>query len=194
MTVSPLRPKSQKCVPGEALAPPMTRPAPDFRTVFEAEFGYVLGTLRRLGVHGADLEDVAHDVFLHVYRHLGDYDPGRPLRPWLFGFAFRIARDFRALGRHRETATEDLARTRDPAPLADSQLLRGEEVRLALAALGALDLDERAVFVAHDLEELSAPEIAELMQIPINTVYSRLRRARIKFLAQVHKGGERSHP
>jgi RNA polymerase sigma-70 factor, ECF subfamily len=194
VTVSARRPKSHECVPGDASAPKMPRTTLDFRTVFEAEFGYVLGTLRRLGVCGADLEDVAHDVFLHVFRHLGDYDPGRPLRPWLFGFAYRIARDFRALGRHRETASEDLARTRDPAPLADAEALRGEQMRLALAALGALDLDERAVFVAHDLEELSAPEIAELVQIPINTVYSRLRRARIKFIAEVQKGGERRHP
>jgi len=153
----------------------------DFRTVFEAEFGWVMRTLRYLGVRGPDLEDVAHDVFLHVYRHFEDYDPARPLRPWLFAFAYRIARDFRELSRHRQVPLDEPAHIADGAPLPDAAVLRSELQELALRALAGLEAEERAVFVAHDLDGLSATEIAEGLGIPPNTVYSRLRRARVKF-------------
>src|SRR5438128_12143498 len=59
---------------------------PDFAELFEREFEYVWFTLRRFGVSTRDLEDVTHDVFIQVYKHLDRYDPQRPLRPWLFAF------------------------------------------------------------------------------------------------------------
>jgi len=58
----------------------------DFQDVYRREISYVVHTLRRLGVHSAELEDVAHDVFLAVHRHFAERDAARPLRPWLFGF------------------------------------------------------------------------------------------------------------
>ena len=153
----------------------------EFREVFEREFAYVTRTLRYLGVRGHDLEDVTHDVFLHVYRHLHDFDATRPLRPWLFGFAARIARDHRALARHRHEFTAVPTDVRDSAPLAEQLLIESQALAMALLALESLDPDERAVFVAHELDELPVPEVADVLAIPLNTAYSRLRRARSKF-------------
>ena len=154
---------------------------PEFRELFESEFGYVTRTLRYLGVHGHDIEDVAHDVFLHVFRHLPAFDASRPVRPWLFGFAYRIARDFRALARHKHRTDSEPNEPRDAAPIADELLVRTEALTLALQALDTLDGDERAVFVAHELQELPMPEAADALGIALNTAYSRLRRARSKF-------------
>ena len=165
----------------QATAPPLTQEPPEFRELFETEFGYVTRTLRYLGVGSHDIEDVAHDVFLHVFRHLPAFDTSRPLRPWLFGFAYRIARDFRALARHAREADWQPIEPRDAAPTADELLMRNEALSLALQALVALDADERAVFVAHELEELPMPEVADALGIAVNTAYSRLRRARSKF-------------
>jgi RNA polymerase sigma-70 factor, ECF subfamily len=153
-------------------------PAADFATLYRSEFPYVWKTLRRLGAPAADLEDLAHDVFVVVHRHLGDYDPSRPPRPWLFGIALRVVSDFRRLGRNaREIpghAVEVAAS--DPTP---EQRLQGREARaLLMKALDTLDLDRRAVFVLHELDELSMPEIAAALSIPLNTAYSRLRLAR----------------
>jgi RNA polymerase sigma-70 factor, ECF subfamily len=53
--------------------------------------------------------------------------------------------------------------------------------RVVIEALSALDDDRRAVFVMHELDELPAPEIADALGIPVNTVYSRLRVARERF-------------
>lgn len=159
----------------------------EFRELFESEFAYVARTLRYLGVHGHDLEDVTHDVFLHVYRHLHEFDAARPLRPWLFGFAYRIARDFRALSRHRHEFADEPRELSDPAPIAEQLLIESEALLQALQALESLEPDERAVFVAHELDELPVPDVAEALAIPLNTAYSRLRRARSKFEATARR-------
>lgn len=55
----------------------------------------MLATLRQLGVSPRDLEDIAHEVFLRVRKHWHEYNPSRPLRPWLLVFAFRQASEYR---------------------------------------------------------------------------------------------------
>ena len=72
-----------------------------FRSIFEQEFSYVWNALRRLGVAARDLEDLTQQVFLQVHGQLATFDPSRPLRPWLFAFAFHAASNHRKLARHR---------------------------------------------------------------------------------------------
>ena len=67
----------------------------DFDRLFEAELDYVRHSLRRLGVREADLDDEVNEVFLRVHRQLASYDAARPLRPWLFAFAARVAAEHR---------------------------------------------------------------------------------------------------
>jgi RNA polymerase sigma-70 factor (ECF subfamily) len=162
--------------------------APAFRAVFEAEFDYVFHTLYRLGVRRADLEDLTHEVFVAVHRALADYDPARPLRPWLFGIAFRIASTHRRRAHHRrEQPDERAGEAPDATPLADEQLAGEESRRLLLAALDALPIERRAVVVMHDLDGCSAPEIAGAIGVPLNTVYSRLRLGREQLGAAVKR-------
>ena len=160
-----------------------------FRAAFEQELDYVWTTLRRLGVRDADLEDVAHEVFLRVHRRFADYDRARPIRPWLFGFAARVAADYRKLARHRREVWSDGDEAVDPAPLADEQLAALDARALVERGLAALDMDKRTVFVAHDLDGLTAQQIAEALQLPLFTVYSRLRVARERFAATVKRTG-----
>ena len=106
----------------------------DFRTIFELEVGYVMRTLRRLSVAPADLEDQAHEVFLAVHQQLRRYDSSRPLRPWLFGFAFRIASHYRRKAR-RETPLVDADGVPDAADAPDAVLERERRRKLVLDAL-----------------------------------------------------------
>jgi RNA polymerase sigma-70 factor (ECF subfamily) len=151
---------------------------PDFRRLFDAELEYVWHTLRRLGVREHDLEDVTHDVFLAVYKKLHTFDRSRPKRPWLFGFAYRFASDYRKLARHRREVLVLAPEARDPAPSALDQTELGETLDIARRALDTLSLDRRAVFVLHELDECPMPEVARALDIPLNTAYSRLRLAR----------------
>ncbi len=160
-------------------AEPPTVERPAFANVFAAELPYVLRSLRRLGALPADVEDLGHDVFMVVHRELARFDPARPIRPWLFGIAFRVASDHRRLARvRREVPTAQVPDAAALAESAEAHLERADDRALVLAALAALDLERRAVIVMHDLDGFSAPQVAAELGIPLNTAYSRLRLAR----------------
>ncbi len=162
-------------------------PRPDMGALFDEHFDYVWNTLRRLGVRDGDLEDLSHEVFLKVHSRLADYDTTRPLRPWLFGFAYRVAADHRRLARHRHEVFGAPVEAVDPIRPADERIEAGEERALVEAALASMDFDRRAVLVLHDVEEVSVPTIAADLGIPLNTAYSRLRIAREELAAAVNK-------
>ena len=168
----------------EALSAPTTDRGALFRTIFETGFDYVWNTVRRLGVATADLEDVSHDVLLDVYRKLDNYDPARPLRPWLFGFSFRAAAEYRRKKLVRREVNQS-AELVDRAPLAEERLLAEEQRALVAAGLEVLDFNQRAVFVLHDLDGIPIPEVARTLEIPLNTAYSRLRAARERFTVEI---------
>ena len=157
---------------------------PFYEDIYAQELKYVRSSLRRLGVTEADLPDVTQDVFVTVYRRLSTFDRSRPIRPWLFGVAFRVAADHLRLSRHKREVLPDVRLdTEDPAPGPDDALLGRQARALARRALGLLDVRHRTVLVMHDLWDQPANEIAQALQIPLKTVYTRLRIARERFTA-----------
>jgi RNA polymerase sigma-70 factor (ECF subfamily) len=160
----------------------------DLARVYEEHFRYVWRCLRSLGVHDAHLEDALQDVFMVVQRRLGDFDGGAQLRTWLYAIALRIARKYRERLR-REPASLEQTRESHPelalSATGEGAALQNERLALARAALEALSDDQREVFVLARVEQMSAPEIASVVGIPLNTVYSRLRAARLAFEAEV---------
>ena len=154
---------------------------PSSSAIFARDLGYVWTSLRRLGVPQRDLEDLSHDVFFRVYQRLPDYDRERPFRPWLFGFCFRVASDYRRrFANQREILGAELEPT-DPSPDALDRLVQAEATSLAQCVLQSLELERRAVFVMHEIDGAAIPEVAEALGIPLNTAYSRLRLAREQF-------------
>jgi len=168
-------------------AAPSSGLSPSFREIYEAELSYVWHTLRRLGVRDEDLEDLTHDLFVAVYRRLDDYDRTRAIRPWLFGFAYRLAADYRRLARHRREVPLGELEPVDAGPTMDQQLARAHQRKLLQLALDCLDLNRRAVFVMHDVDGCSMPDVAEVLGIQLATGYSRLRSARQLVTAAVHR-------
>jgi len=159
----------------------------NFQQVFEQEFDYVWNSLKRLGVREADAKDVAQEVFITVHGLLGDYDPSRPLRPWLFGIVYRIALRHRALARHRREVFEAAPERADARQSPERALEIQEKQALALRAIQQIDLSRRAVFILHEVDDQPIPEIAEALGIPLNTAYSRLRLAREEFRGAVRR-------
>jgi RNA polymerase sigma-70 factor (ECF subfamily) len=153
----------------------------EFGTIFAEHFNYVWNSLRHFGVHANDLEDLAHEVFLRVHERFDECDQSRPLRPWLFAFAYRVAAAHRRLARHRvEVMGADLNRAADVVRADDALILR-EDGDLALKALEAVEIDRRAVFLLHEIDGVPIPEVAHALGIPTSTAYSRLRLARQEF-------------
>jgi RNA polymerase sigma-70 factor (ECF subfamily) len=163
---------------------PRSSPAkPELAAVFDEHFDYVWKTLRRLGVRDGDLEDVSQEVFLRIHQWLEDYDPARAMRPWIFGFAYRVASDYKRLARHRVEVLGAPVEPADPARRADERIEADQERALVEAALEAVELERRAVLVMHDIDEVPIPAVAQELGIPVNTAYSRLRLAREDFIA-----------
>jgi len=154
--------------------------------LFEEHGDYVWNALRRLGVGRDDLEDLTHDTFMAVFRRWQGYDPARPMRPWLFGFALRIASDHRRRARHRLEVPAD-AEPADLAPGAVEILLERERMALAHRALQSLELGRRAVFILHELDGATLPQIAAALDLPLGTATSRLRLAREDFQSAVKR-------
>jgi RNA polymerase sigma-70 factor, ECF subfamily len=183
----PVSPDSRTAAPISSAPAAAALEAPTFQDIFQKELPYVWSTLRRLGVPERDLEDVAHDVFLEVHRKFEQFDPRRALRPWLFGFAFRVASSYRRLARNRREILGEVEPRAQHTPDELERLLRAEALEVGYRALSALELDRRAVFILHELDDTPMPEVAMALSLPLNTAYSRLRLARADFQKQVRR-------
>lgn len=170
---------------------PKTAPTnrPTFREVFDAELSYVYNTLRRLGIRSADLPDATQEVFATVAGILDDYDPERPLRPWLFGVAYRVGMRYLGVAHRRREVPSEIPEAPDSSPSAHTLAERKETRDLVRAALDRVEPSRRAVLLLASFEGLSVPEIARTLDIPVNTAYSRLDRAKREFAAAAAKLG-----
>jgi RNA polymerase sigma-70 factor, ECF subfamily len=166
-----------------------------FRALFEAELQYVWNTLRYLGVHEADVHDVAHDVFITVFQRFEECDPSEPLRPWLFVIAYHAASNYRRLARHRREVHTDGVEPADEARGVEEAIDERRRAALLVRALDGIGMEKRAVLVMHDMDGVAVPKIAEVLSIPLNTAYSRLRLARNELAERVRaltEPGERA--
>jgi RNA polymerase sigma-70 factor (ECF subfamily) len=163
----------------------------DFRTVFELEGDYVARSLRRLGVRPSEIEDATHEVFVAVHARLAEYDPSRPIRPWLFAFVYRVACNEKRRPHHRMDLREELPDVPDERGRADDLVEQNERRAVLFEALEALPPEQRAVVVMHEIDGVAVPEIAAALEIPLNTAYSRLRLGREELTRAVRRVRER---
>ncbi|MBL8620595.1 MAG: sigma-70 family RNA polymerase sigma factor [Myxococcales bacterium] len=163
--------------PDPAPGPPVLSVA----ELYDLHAAMVFRSLRALGVHEANLDDAVQDVFLVVHRRLADFEGRSAITTWLYGIARRVAADYR---RRRPLGTGPLAtvvEVADRGPAPSETLARREAARTVMEILEAMEPDKREVFALMELEQLSAPVVAEMIGVPLNTVYSRLRLARARF-------------
>jgi len=155
-----------------------------FREVYDDHFRFVWRTLRRLGVREADVADAVQDVFVVVHRRLGEFEGRSKVTTWLYGISFRVAKDRRRLAhvrRETDDATGTLSERHDERVDVAADAERKEGLALLEVILDELPLEQRAVFTLFELESMTGEEIAELLELPLGTVYSRLRIARDHF-------------
>ena len=163
--------------------------------VHEKHADFVWRSLQRLGVRSADLEDLLQEVFIVVHRRLESFDGSARLTTWLFGICVRVASGYRnrAHVRRERSGTEPElfdAIPQEPAQGAANpeQALLDKELREELEELlDGLDPVKRAMVVMFEIEGMSAPEIATLTDVPVNTVYSRLATARAELTAAARR-------
>jgi RNA polymerase sigma-70 factor (ECF subfamily) len=150
----------------------------EFDDVYSANVDFVWRVLRGMGVSDPLIDDAAQDVFVVVHRRLAEFDGRFAVKTWLFEIAYRIACDYRRKGRRlagHGPLEEDV---RDRAPSPSDSAEGSESLRFLEGLLDRMDDEKRAVLVLSGIEGMTAPEIAAVTATPLNTVYTRLRRAR----------------
>ncbi|MEM9195790.1 MAG: sigma-70 family RNA polymerase sigma factor [Myxococcota bacterium] len=155
-------------------------PVPSVTEIYEAHGDFVWASLHRLGVREADVPDMAQEVFVVVHRKLRTWNPETRIRTWLFGICLKVAAAYRRRAwfrRERPCEAVDVEASETP----EDQTVRAEERARLREVLDALPPDRRATFMMFELEGNSCAEIAELFDVPVGTVHSRLHAARRDF-------------
>jgi RNA polymerase sigma-70 factor (ECF subfamily) len=181
---------------GERAWPQTERAAPalpdpelpgDLDQLYAEHFDFVWRTLRRLGVKPEDLDDAAQDVFIVLMRRRAEFRGQSSHRTWLFGIANNVSHEVRRKRQRTDQAAPLSDSQRAPGPSPFDQASSSEELRIVEDFLAMLDEDKRHVFILAELEQMSAPEIAQALGVKLNTVYSRLRAARQAFQALIEE-------
>jgi RNA polymerase sigma-70 factor (ECF subfamily) len=169
-----------RLVPQPAAARPRLG-ADEFRAFYAEHFAFVWRCLGALGVPHASLDDAAQEVFVVVHRRLPEFRGESSLRTWLYGIVRNVAANARRSHR-RKGGLEEL---QGDEPCAQPDALENLQTREAAdfvqQFLSALDDKKRDLFVLAIIEQLSMPEIAPILGVPLNTAYTRLRALRIEF-------------
>jgi RNA polymerase sigma-70 factor, ECF subfamily len=174
------RPLVRDVTPGRASASPSV---PSFQSVYRQFFGFVWSSARRLGAEPDSIDDVVQEAFIVIHAKLDSVEKPEALRSWIYGVVRRtVSTHLRAKrARAHGLAAEVDAESHGPTPLDQSE--NNQELLLLSSLLAELDEPKREVFALVELQELTVPEVAEALEIPLNTAYSRLRAARTAFEA-----------
>lgn len=149
-----------------------------FAELFDRYRDAVYGYFRRRLAHASRAEELAQETFLAVLEGARRYEPRAAFRSYLFGIAFNLVSvERRKTGRQQAGAPPD-GPAGDGPP--DSAVSDGLDAGLWVRqALERMDSDAREVLLLREYEQLSYAEIATLLRLPVNTVRSRLFRARM---------------
>jgi len=134
---------------------------------------------------GSDgLDDLVQEVFIRAWKGLAKFRQTAQFSTWLYRITWNVACDRRREFAKKRSRHVDVADLTQVADLSLSTSERSSELNkmhyqdLVQRGLSSMSLDHSSVLVMHDLEELSQKEIAEIVDIPIGTVKSRLFHAR----------------
>ncbi len=165
----------------------------------------VYGYLVRCGVAAADRDDQFQDIFLKVHRAAQSFRAERPLHPWIFTIVANTVRNHLRGRRVRdrvfaeppgeEAALAGLGPPEPADPAADAERASGARQTIGWLErrITCLPTEQREVLVLGCVEELPLAEIAKVLEIPLNTVKSRMRRARLTLAKALAKQQQIAH-
>jgi RNA polymerase sigma-70 factor (ECF subfamily) len=164
--------------------------APRWPQVFHDHYGFVHSVTRRLAGPLLDADDLTQEVFVVVHRKLDSLRDPERLRSWLYSICRRVVAHQRRRQRVRRALQQVLGTSRDPHGFTPEDEIQRRELEHRLyEALDRLSPRRREALILFALEEMSGKEIAELLRIPVGTVWTRLHAARRDLLQQLKRVG-----
>lgn len=150
--------------------------------LYDEHYEFLGRALWRLGVDRSHIDDAIQDLFIVVFRRYAEFEWRSSVRSWLYAIALRVAKSQRRRSNRRtfDSLDEDDAYLACEGNPHDSQE-RVEAAKAVQTIVESMDEPIRLVFTMIELEEFTAPEIASVLGISVNTVYSRLRLGRVHF-------------
>lgn len=174
---------------------PVSSTRPSFQAIYRDYFDFVWSSAARLGVEPSAVDDLVQEVFIVIHQKLHTLENPAALRSWIYGIVRRTASGHRRSRRTEANAGVGLSeqeQTLPPPPTPLDETERNADLALVARLLEQLDETKREVFALVELDGLKVPEVAELLEIPLNTAYSRLRLARQAFEAALQRHHARS--
>lgn len=141
----------------------------------------------------AAADDIVQDSYLRAYRAFATYR-GDSDRAWLFAILRNCWRDWVRHNANRSNVLDDPQMAEPDPATPETILLREGTISGVRAAIEALPIIFREAIVLRELEELSYREIAEILDVPIGTVMSRLARGRQLLVALIGPGASQAEP
>jgi RNA polymerase sigma-70 factor (ECF subfamily) len=164
-----------------------------FGHLVQAYRGPVFSYLVRCGIAAQERDDLFQEVFLRVHRAAHRYDGDRPLHPWLFTIVGNAVRNHLRRRRVREIvdSAAELPERPDPAPDSERSAAARETVLRLETALHELPSLQRQVVLLASVEQLSMRAIGEALSLPVGTVKTHLRRARLRLASILQDPADR---
>ncbi|MDO9540983.1 MAG: RNA polymerase sigma factor [Kiritimatiellia bacterium] len=161
-----------------------------FEEIYRLTSGFVFNVALRIVRRPADAEDVTQEVFVKTHKNLSQFGFQSSLKTWLYRITVNTA-----ISRCRKSTREadviakyknylETQPTNEPFP---NPIQKKDNETIIAVLLAELDPDQRACLVLREMEGLAYNEIAEILNIPMNTVRSRLHRARETLLELARK-------
>jgi RNA polymerase sigma-70 factor (ECF subfamily) len=160
-----------------------------WRGLYEAHVRRVLRLVQALGISDGEADDLCQEIFLIVYRHLRSFRGEARLATWIHRLATREAFRHVKRRRMRRALAQLLAREQPPAlprDWAESQVARRQYLG---QLLDRLPPERRLALVLFEIDGRTVEEIAELCGCAVNTVWTRIHRARVQ-LEQIAQEGQ----
>lgn len=158
-----------------------------FGTLVERYQDRLFNTLVRVLGSPDDASEVLQDAFVQAYTKLGTFRGASRFYTWIYRVALNLALSHRrrSARRRQEQSIDQLREHRGAEPVdramqPEQSAVRSEQAELVQAALLALSDEHRQILVLREMEDCSYETIAEILELPVGTVRSRLFRARLQ--------------
>ena len=157
-----------------------------FEEIYRKTSAFVYNVASRITNNSADADEVTQDVFMKVYRKLGEFNFLSSFKTWVYRITVNTAINYKkAVEKHitQRSDYDSTLRGVSTKEEARGNIDKQDKKKQVSVLLDILNPDQRACIVLREIQELNYKEIADILRVNINTVRTRLKRARQRLVA-----------